>query len=334
MFVSIVMPALNEESFIEKAIDSVLPRSPGILFEILVMDGGSTDRTREIVEERGRADPRIRLIANPKRIQAAAVNLAAGMADPRATVLLRADCHAVYPEAFVETCCRKLAETQAVSIVVPMITAGHRCFQKAVAAVSNSPLGNGGAPHRNLGAPRFVDHGHHAAFDRRFFLSIGGYDETFTHNEDAELDLRIMKMGGKIWLETSAAITYFPRGSIRRLARQYFSYGRGRARTVTKHRIRPGIRQLLPLIATGGSALCLLLALGSPIFLVPPLAYALLCCGYGALEAWRQRDRCLLAMGPAALTIHFSWSIGFLAGLMRRFQGYGRGSMRNLADRA
>src|SRR5262249_30165815 len=108
-FVSIVIPCLNEAGFIIEAIDSVTPRSRGAEalpfdYEILVLDGGSTDGTIDLVRQLARANPRIRLMNNPRRLQSAAVNLAADYADPRATVLLRADSHAVYPADFVATC--------------------------------------------------------------------------------------------------------------------------------------------------------------------------------------------------------------------------------------
>src|SRR5262245_48947790 len=186
------MPALNEAGYVSRAIASVLPRSDEIGCEVLIVDGGSEDGTCGIVQRIAASDPRIRLLRNAQRIQAAGVNLGARHADPRARFLVRADCHAEYPQGFVERCVQTLVSTQVAAVVVPMRTVGSSCLQKAIAAAQNSKLGNGGAAHRLPGRSGFVDHGHHAAFDLRTFLELGGYDETFTHNEDAELDRRMV----------------------------------------------------------------------------------------------------------------------------------------------
>ena len=107
-FVTVVVPVLNEECYIAACLTSLLAQgndwADGSAFEILVMDGGSTDRTQEIVAALQEANPFIRLVNNPKRLQSAAMNLAARIASPHATVLLRADAHALYPPDFLATC--------------------------------------------------------------------------------------------------------------------------------------------------------------------------------------------------------------------------------------
>lgn len=319
-FVSIVIPCLNEAGFIVAAIDSVTPRSPTgealpFDYEILVLDGGSSDGTVDLVRQLARANPRIRLMNNPRRLQSAAVNLAAEYADPRATVLLRADSHATYPANFVATCLAALRANQAQSVVVTMHTVGTRCFQRAAAAAQNSLLGNGGSAHRRPGASRFVDHGHHAAFDRAFYRLAGGYDETLRANEDVDLDMRLQRAGGRIWLETSVPMTYFPRETIRGLWRQYFHYGRGRALTYRSHRYRLKARQLAPVVVTLGTLGGALLSLLHPAFALVPLSYALLCLSWGMVAALRRRDPCLAAMGLAAAVMHHSWALGFFSGL-------------------
>ena len=312
-FVTIAMPALNEERYIAPAILSLSRIADRFDYEILVLDGGSTDRTRQIVEVFARADPRIRLIPNERRIQSAAVNLAAAVADPRSRYLVRADCHADYPEGFVEQCIDALERNDATSVVVPMKTVGATCFQKAVATAQNSRLGNGGSAHRMAGGSQFVDHGHHAAFRRDAFLAAGGYDETFTHNEDAELDVRLRRAGGRIWLEADAAISYFPRATLPALARQYFAHGKGRAKTIRKHGMRPKLRQLLPLAAVGLALLSLLGAVFTPYLLAVPVAYISAALVAGALLAVRQTSPCSVASGLAALVMHTAWAFGFVS---------------------
>ena len=311
-FVSIAVPVLNEELYIRACLASLLAQVEESACEILVLDGGSTDRTPEIVVEMAALHPCIRLVPNPGRIQSAAVNLAARIAAPEATVLIRADAHAVYPPGFLAACLRAMQTTGAYSVVAPMRALGQAGFQRAVAAAQNSRLGNGGSAHRVAGASRFVDHGHHVAFDRRFFLERGGYNESFTHNEDAEYDHRAGLAGGRIWMCADSPITYFPRRNLRALVGQYFRHGRGRARTLLTHRVHPKPRQVAPLFILAGIVGGLASVPLSPWFGCFPLAYLLLCLGWGAAEAVRRRDAWMLAMGPAAIAMHLSWALGFL----------------------
>jgi glycosyltransferase involved in cell wall biosynthesis len=128
------MPALNEERYIAAAIATLIPEQPSFEYELLVLDGGSTDATLRIVQLLATGNPRIRLVHNDKRVQSAAMNKAARMADPRSSTLLRADCHAHYPQGFIETCLREFEAHDCVSVVVPMKTVGSTCMQKAIAS--------------------------------------------------------------------------------------------------------------------------------------------------------------------------------------------------------
>jgi succinoglycan biosynthesis protein ExoA len=322
---AIIVPTLNEEHYIVPCLSSLLAIRPDYVRQIIVVDGGSTDRTVELVQEVARAEPVVSVLHNPKRLQSAAVNLAARLAAPEVRALLRADAHAVYPPGFIETCIAALGVWRADSVVVPVHTVGVTGLQRAVAAAQNSRLGNGGSAHRTgTAAGRYVEHGHHAAFDRDAFLRIGGYDETFSHNEDAEFDHRLCLSGGRIWM-AEQAVTYFPRRTFVSLAQQYRRNGAGRARTIKLHRMRPRLRQLMPLILLAASLGGLALMPESRWFGLVPLLYALCCLAWGIIGAIRTRDAWLLAMGPAAITMHMAWAVGFIRSWLERPLGTATG---------
>jgi succinoglycan biosynthesis protein ExoA len=193
-----------------------------------------------------------------------------------------------------------------------MHTVGNTCMQRAIAAAQNSRMGNGGSAHRNPGSSGFVEHGHHAAFDRTVFLELGGYDENFTHNEDAEFDKRLVRSGRRIYLDGDAIVTYFPRATLGTLMRQYFNYGAGRARTILKHRARPRLRQVAPVAILLACSASLLLSLLDYRFLAIPLAYMIACLIWGAGLAIQRRDACLSLAGIAAIVMHLSWGSGFV----------------------
>lgn len=308
--IAIVVPVLNEARWIDACLRSLLQQDAGGDYAIMVVDGGSTDGTLASVAEWARRDPRITAHHNPHRRQAAAFNLAARIADPGVRVLVRADAHAAYPPNFLRHCVTSLATRNATSVVVPMHTVGTCAFQRAAAAAQNSRLGNGGSAHRSAGVSRFVDHGHHAAFDRAFFTAVGGYDTRFSHNEDAEHDIRAHAVGGRIWLCAEAAVTYYPRDSMRGLAIQYYRHGRGRARTLRLHAIRPRVRQMIPVAVLGGVAFGVVLSSVSPWFMLLPASYAAVCAGWSAWRAAAARDPALLLSAPALMAMHLAWACG------------------------
>lgn len=321
-FVTIVVPALNERAYIIGTLDDLISGASAYDHEVIVADGGSTDGTQDLVESYARSHPTVRLITNPQRLQSAAVNLAADQADPRTTVLVRADAHCSYPPGFVSKVVEALVTNRAQSVVVPMFTVGWEgSYQEAVATAQNSKLGNGGSSHRAAGSVSdWIDHGHHAAFNIEFFRSLGGYDESFRTNEDAEYDVRVVKAGGRIWMAREAEINYHPRRSPQALARQYFGYGRGRCATIMKHRMRPRARQMAPLIIFLTMTLSLLSLPVCGYSLLPIIGYLGLALLYAVkiTAGENRKGTTALSVFSAFVIMHNAWGAGFVAGLFDR----------------
>lgn len=313
----IVIPCLNEEAHLPDLLAQLIDENGGGQHRIIVADGGSTDASREIVEAYAARHRMIELLHNPDRLQASGVNAAVRLAGTDRAFLIRMDAHARYPAGFVDGLLAVARDKRADSVVVPMNTVARTCFQTAAATAQNSAIGTGGAAHRSGGVSGWVDHGHHALMRVDRFLEIGGYDERFSHNEDAELDIRLAKVGGRIWMETSLTLDYFPRRAAGPLFRQYINYGRGRARTVGLHAVRLKPRQAAPL-AVLPAALGLLAALplmlvhpGFGVLAIPGLVWMLACVAGGVAAAKRVGGFCAYAAGPVAMVMHLGWSIGF-----------------------
>lgn len=309
--VLIVVPCLNEAAHIGRLLDQFAPAAERIGAKIVVADGGSTDGTQRIVETRTARNARLVLLRNPKRIQSAAVNLAVARYGEPCEYLIRVDAHGAYPDDYCDRLVEEAVRTGADSVVVGMDTKGFGFFQRAVAAAQNSRLGNGGSPHRHgTSEGAWTDHGHHALMKVAAFRAVGGYDESFTHNEDAELDHRLLKAGFRIWLTGKTIMTYYPRASVPGLFRQYVGYGRGRARNMLKHGMVPKVRQMLPLMVfpvVAGTSLAFL----HWSAIVPASLWALICLGYGALMAIAQRNPDGMLAGFSAMVMHLAWSLGF-----------------------
>ncbi|WP_340692632.1 glycosyltransferase family 2 protein [Hyphomonas sp.] len=309
-----IIPALNEARHIEACIRSLMSGDDWLRrVTLVVVDGGSTDTTVEIVTSLMPEFPNLRLVHNSKKLQSAAINLAvAQCADDSARFLIRCDAHSIFPAGFIQSVASALQRTQAASVVIPMDARGESCFEKANAWIVDTPLGSGGSAHRGGTRSGYVDHGHHAGFDLSVFRSVGGYDETFSHNEDAEYDERVVQAGGRIFLDATIRKIYIPRGSVAALARQYYNYGKGRARTVFKHRQTPKVRQMLPILALLGSLIGLLAA---PFYLpaiLLPAGYLTILTAASVYVAMVKKSACGLLAGVALGTMHMSWAAGFV----------------------
>lgn len=309
--ISVLIPTYNEAEFIVDVLDTILAATPRV-DEVIVADGGSDDATWALVTEVAARSDRVVLIHNPDRIQSAGVNRAAKAARQSSNVLIRLDAHSSYPTNFIQHLMEALDETGAASVVVRLRSVGDKCFQRAVAVLSNTVLGTGGAVHRMGGKSEFVAHGHHAAFQRAAYDQAGGYDESFVAAEDAELDYRIRAAGGKIWFAADIVVDYFPRDTVRRLAAQYYRNGIGRAQAVRKNDGEIRLRQIIP-----PAVLCVVvLGLVAGIFdvyaLLAPFGYLALMAVVSAGYAVARRDMCLLAGAVALPVMHLTWSAGFL----------------------
>jgi succinoglycan biosynthesis protein ExoA len=323
----LVIPTLNEARHIGPLLERIIAQARTLGARIVVADGGSTDGTQDIVRGKARDYEGVSLIHNPHRIQSGAINLAVAWCGEGVDYFIRIDAHGDYPADYCAALLAEAIETGADSIVVPMITTGQESlFQRAVAAAQNSLVGNGGSAHRSNVAGRWVEHGHHALMRVAAFEAVGGYDEGFSTNEDAELDFRLGAAGSRIWLSGRTRMVYYPRASATGLFRQYFGYGGGRARNILKHRVIPRLRQLVPLAVAPAVVLAGLSFFYWPA-LVPLVLWLAASMALGAMTIARQAGRYRLPptsaplVGAAAMIMHLAWSAGFwleLAGSLGR----------------
>ena len=314
--VTIAMPAFNEEHYIEACIASVQAQDyPGELIEVLVADGRSTDRTREILARMTAEDPRIQMIDNPERLQAAGLGKLVKAAT--GDIIVRMDVHCEYAPDYVRRCVETLEQTGADNVGGAQRARAKTFFQRALCAALVSPLGVGGARYRSSEAEGFVDTVFLGAFRRRVFETIGLWDPKAITNEDAELNQRILDSGGQIYLSRDIVVHYYPRDSFKTLATQYYKYGRGRARTLLKLGHFSTVRPAIPfLMVTGASAMLLL----PPLW--PALAASLttysLATGAEAVRVGRPLGlRSIAAIWAMFPTLHVSHGVGFASGLLQ-----------------
>ncbi len=306
----VVIPCLNEAAHIARVTQQMLAGVAAHGGQVVVVDGGSTDGSRGIVADLAKMHPALRLLDNPAKRQASAVNAAVAAFGSGHRYLIRVDAHSLYPDDFIDVLMAEALATRAASVVVGMVAAGDAGLQRLNAETQNARIGNGGSQHRARGQGVFVDHGHHALMEISAFRAVGGYDPDFAHNEDAELDHRLRAAGYDIWLTSRTEITYFPRARLSSLARQYFNFGRGRAANLLKHRARPRLRQFA-VISVWPVLMAAWFAPFALFLSVPAMVWSALVLTGGAMQAITKRSAFLALSGPVALLMHLCWSMGF-----------------------
>jgi succinoglycan biosynthesis protein ExoA len=322
-FVTVAMPCLDEEAYVESCLASVFAQDYAAdRFEVVVADGGSRDRTRDILHAVAQREPRLRVIDNPKRLQAPALN--AALAAARGDVLVRMDVHCEYAPDYLRRAVEVLEANGATNVGGAQRAKAKSTFQRALTAALRSPIAVGGAKYRNAEAEGYVDTVFLGTFRTADLRELGGWDEEAATNEDAELNQRILARGGRIYLSRSIVVHYYPRDSFRALYKQYFRYGLGRARTTLKHRGLPTLRPLAPFALVLTALVTALLAPLRPLFLLGAAGYTVAC----LLEALRVgRD---LRAGERLLcaacfpVIHAAHGLGFATGLLRAVTSRGK----------
>ncbi len=323
-FVSVVIPTLNEDTNIASTLSRLLEtRYPLDLVEFLVVDGGSTDKTRVIAETMAaRLAPGkgavIRVIDNPHRLQSAAMNLAAEVADPRSEWLIRCDCHAEYPADFVSALMRVISdrpgnEYAGVVYAVRYRLDSSRCFRNATGWAFCSKLGGGNSAYRTGTPTGQIDHGWHGAFNRRILQSIGGYDTEMVANEDVDLSWRLRDGGYKLWIAGDIHVGYITRDTIRALWKQFSRYGRGRALLMERHRGAFKARHLPMVAIVPWTALVVMMTPVLPDLWLTMVPYGAVLAAATFHAVRSTRSPCLLWLPLALAVMHFSWGCGFVA---------------------
>ena len=307
--VSVVLPILNEERFLEHAIEAILEQKyPGDL-EVILALGPSRDRTNEIAQGLRQKDSRVVLVDSPTGRTAAGLNLA--IKEAKFEIICRIDGHAEISETYIQDAVEIMEETGAVNVGGIMAAEGKSAFERAVATAMRSPLGVGGARFHIGGKAGPADTVYLGVFKKRALLEVGLYDERFTRAQDWELNYRLRQSGGIIWFDPRLVVTYRPRPTLQALAKQYFEYGRWRHAVVRTHKGTANYRYIAPPLATLIIALSLLAGIFiHPYYLLPALSYATAVLA-GAFFIGKTFSEKLTL--PAVLaTMHISWGAGYL----------------------
>ena len=326
--ISVVIPCLNEVEFIDATLNSLVTQdSPGEEWEVIVADGGSTDGTREKLEEWSERHKEVRWIDNPKRTTPHALN--AGIEAAKGDVIIILGAHAeVSPDWLLRNHQVLLAhpESGCVGGVVEQVH-GSQTSQRIGAAMS-TPFGVGDARFRTGGSAGHVDTVAFGAYRREALKEIGCFDTALTRNQDDELNYRLLKAGWRIWFDPRIRSVYHARSGYGKLFRQYRQYGYWKVFVNRKHRTVTTWRQLAPaafLLVLVALSVGALVDLGLPQadrwtnLAAPALATVLGTWMLGAigsvlLSGVRWRDA--LGVMRSFLILHVAYGLGYWQGVL------------------
>lgn len=319
--VSVLVPVYNEGHYITGCLESLWQQDyPLHKVEILVVDGHSTDDTRSRVEAVMSDHPQIRILDNPERLQAHALNR--GIEAASGEIVIRVDGHARLAPDYITQCVRLLRELSdqgVVNVGGPMRPQGQTLSGKAIAAATTSPFGIPTAFHHSVQA-QFVDTVYLGAWPRKLFQHIGGFNPAVNVNEDYEFNYRTRQAGGKIYLSPAIRSTYFPRSSWKALGRQYFRYGVQKVQMLKRYprslRLRQVIAPLFVVALVGLPLLGLLWNAAWVLWGAMLLLYG--AASFVAATCQREREANVLLVMFAFWVIHIAWGAGFWRGVVKR----------------
>jgi len=319
--ISIIIPILNEENYIESCLTSVLESDYGReKMEIFIVDGGSSDGTLKIVQNFQKQYDGIELLHNPQKIVPISMNLAIQKA--KGAYIIRLDAHASYPKNYFSKLIEWHQKLDADNVGCAIETEVKNLTKKSasIKEVLSHKFGVGNSDFRTgINEVKEVDTVPFGCYKKEVFEKYGLYDERLIRNQDIELNKRIINGGGKIYLIPDVKCTYYARENFTDLAKNNFANGKWNILTAyyTKTLNSLSLRHFIPLLFV----LSLLLPLFLSLF-VPKFAYvALLSLGsYLALViiiSFKLRDNrnSFFYLIMSFFILHFSYGMGSLMGI-------------------
>lgn len=313
--ITVICPVYNEEEHIENILKFFVESKPDDK-ELILVDGGSTDRTVEIISDWIKKYNNIRLLHNQSKYVPFALNLAIknSIGDP----IIRLDAHTLYEKNYFEKILETFERTDADIVGGPMRKIGKTDFQLAVAYATTSMFGIGDSKIHKIDYNGESDHVYLGAWRRKLFDDIGYFDETLIRNQDDEFHYRAKSLGKKIYLSSDIVSYYYPRKNFKSLFKQYFQYGLYKPLVLKKIKSEIKIRHLIPAFFALYILILPFLLLNNIIFIVPLLIYFLINLIFTVPNRGSFKQKFLVfVIYP---TIHFAYGIGSVLGIPKIFK--------------
>lgn len=321
VIVSVVMPVYNESGYIDRCVQSLLCQNyPIESMEWIFVDGNSTDDTVIKLKKYQAQYPNLIVIkSNPHKIVPYAMNI--GISASKGKYIVRLDAHADYREDYISKCVYYLESEDAENVGGIAETKSNGFVGKCIAKMLSSRFGVGNSKFRTNGKSGYVDTVPFGAFRREIFYKYGGYDERLVRNQDNEMNYRIRKNGGRIFLADDIRFSYYCRDSIKGIANMAKANGTWNIITMKLCPGAMGIRHFIPLafvLSLIGFAVLGYFYRGCCLFLFAEIClYLILDTIFTLKAAVSVKEFCvILILFP---TFHISYGVGSIVGIVKLF---------------
>lgn len=318
--VSVIVPCYNEQATIRKLLDSLrLQTYPLSKMEVVISDGFSTDRTREMIAgfQKEHADLSVRVVDNKAKTIPSGVNQA--IRESRGEIIIRLDAHSMPIPEYVERCveAHQTGKGDNVGGVWDIQPGANTWIAKSISFAAAHLLGVGDAMYRLNAKPGAVDTVPFGSFRRSLIEKIGAFDETLLANEDYEFNTRVRESGGVVWLDPAIRSVYFSRSTLKKLAEQYWRYGFWKFKMLKRYPHTLRWRQALPPVFVLFLFSLIVLSLGvrfAQVLLALQVSAYFFVLGLAGLQLAIKTRKGFLIWGlPLAIAaMHISWGAGFL----------------------
>ncbi len=321
VLISVIIPMRNEEGFVGKCLQSFLSQIESRDdVEILCVDGMSTDKTREIINQFSKINSNIRLVINPHKIVSTSLNIA--IPGSRGEYIVVAGCHAEYAPDYLTKCLEVIQRTGADQVGGYMVTCpgSNTNIGVAITAATSCIFGVGNSMFRLTGPERQVDIVPFGMYRRNVFEKIGLYDERLVRNQDIEFNKRLLKAGGKTIISPEIKLKYYNRSTYRGIWQQSFNNGLWNPYTVRLTGGGLSLRHFVPLFFVLGLLVCLITAPFlwpiAGIILAVYLGIYVAAATYFALSSARKDKSHWILVLFAFVVLHMGYGIGSLWGVV------------------
>jgi len=309
--ITVLCPTYNEAEYIEKVLNFFINAKPPDK-ELLIIDGGSNDGTKEIVNDWTNKYSKIHLLENENKYVPFALNI--GIRNSTGDPIIRMDAHTEYSADYFEKIIKTFKDTGADIVGGPMNAVGKTNFQIAVAQATSTVFGVGDSKIHKGRYKGESDHVYLGAWRRKLFDEIGYFDERLKRNQDDEFHYRARSLGKRIYLNPEIESYYYPRSSLSKLIKQFIQYGLFKPIVLRKIKSEIKLRHLIPSLFSI-YILSLSLVFLSKFYLLPLMIYMFT----DLIFSLKQKNGIKIVVYSMLIypSIHLSYGIGFLAGLFK-----------------
>ena len=317
--VTVLVPARNEEASLGACLDSILAQEYTNL-QVVVVDGASTDGTREVTLGYADDDPPVELVLNDRANIPASLNL--GLDAAKGTWLVRVDAHSVIPSGYVQRAVERLREGEWGGVGGRKSGRGETLQGRAIAVALGSRFGVGNSLYHYGTEEQETDHVPFGSYPVDVIRRSRRLERVVVGQRGLRVRPASREAGYRLLFDPQLSIDWKSRQTLSALFSQYHRYGRSKAPVARLHPGSLRARHLVP------PALVLYLAAAGVVGLRNPGRGAAMVAPYAggliaaAAVAGRRLPLSERAVLPLAFgSMHTAWGLGFWRGVAETLIG-------------